>query len=261
MSTALQVVELAVLIIVAVLLVIALLSLNKIAAALGAVTERLRADAPSSGENALPPTGTEEASTEGDAAVHGTGTPLATAAAAAGQGPAAVQTEPAEKEPWPEERREAAEPRSSGESEPASMGASASAATPAAQDGPREQPFERDGRWWFKRGDELLVYDEVTSQWVTAETAAASPTGGFDLSGSSQNAGAGGSSAARRETSGAPEPSLAAQPASNATTETAAEQSELEEQTVAGQGWKCSSCGAVNASSSSTCRMCFAARS
>ncbi len=260
MSTALQVVELAALIIVAVLLVVALLSLNKIAAALGAVTERLGADAPSSGENALPPTGTEEASTKGDAAVQETGTPLGTTGAAAGPGPAAVQAEPAEKEPWPEERREAAEPLSSAQPEPASVGASASAATPA-QDGPQEQPFERDGRWWFKRGNELLVYDEVTSQWVAAETAAASPTGGFDLSGSSQGAGASDSSAAREKTSGVPEPSLAAQPAPNATTETAAEQSGREEQTVAGQGWKCSSCGAVNASSSSTCRMCFAARS
>ncbi|HYP22470.1 MAG TPA: hypothetical protein VEV43_02755, partial [Actinomycetota bacterium] len=28
----------------------------------------------------------------------------------------------------------------------------------SAEDDPQEQPFERDGRWWFRRGDELLVY-------------------------------------------------------------------------------------------------------
>jgi ribosomal protein L40E len=46
-------------------------------------------------------------------------------------------------------------------------------AEPAAQhtvpaDEPQEQPFERDGRWWFRRGDELLVYEESTGQWVPA---------------------------------------------------------------------------------------------
>src|SRR5687768_7973187 len=46
------------------------------------------------------------------------------------------------------------------------------AATPEAQepvvdsafaahaDDPQEEPFQRDGRWWFRRGDELLLYDE-----------------------------------------------------------------------------------------------------
>ncbi|MGI8790027.1 MAG: hypothetical protein ACR2I4_03985, partial [Actinomycetota bacterium] len=33
---------------------------------------------------------------------------------------------------------------------------------------PEEQPFEREGRWWFKRGQELLVYEEQTAQWVPA---------------------------------------------------------------------------------------------
>ena len=33
---------------------------------------------------------------------------------------------------------------------------------------PEEQPFERAGRWWFKRGQELLVYEEQTAQWVPA---------------------------------------------------------------------------------------------
>ena len=43
------------------------------------------------------------------------------------------------------------------------------AAQPADLSGmPEEQPFERGGRWWFKRGQELLVYEEQTAQWVPA---------------------------------------------------------------------------------------------
>ncbi|HEX2049587.1 MAG TPA: hypothetical protein VHJ34_03020 [Actinomycetota bacterium] len=38
----------------------------------------------------------------------------------------------------------------------------------AADDEPHEQPFERDGRWWFRRGSELLVYDERAQEWVQA---------------------------------------------------------------------------------------------
>ena len=87
---------------------------------------------------------------------------------------------------------------------------------------PEEQPFERDGRWWFKRGGELLVYDEGTGQWVAApgSGAAAVPT-------------------ATQGTS------------TTATTTTVAD---------AGEGWKCASCGAVNGSTATSCRMCFAPR-
>jgi hypothetical protein len=89
-------------------------------------------------------------------------------------------------------------------------------------DEPEEQPFERDGRWWFKRGGELLVYDEGTGQWVAAP------------------AGAGGTTAAP-----APSAGVIAPAATRADT---------------GEGWKCSSCGAVNGSTATTCRMCFAPR-
>jgi hypothetical protein len=27
------------------------------------------------------------------------------------------------------------------------------------------QPFQREGRWWFRSGDDLLVFDETTSEW------------------------------------------------------------------------------------------------
>ena len=106
--------------------------------------------------------------------------------------------------------------------------ASPAAASPAAStaglrgDEPEEQPFERDGRWWFKRGGELLVYDEGTGQWVAAP------------------AGSGGAPSGSTS-----EPTLQAPVATRADT---------------GEGWKCASCGAVNGSTATTCRMCFAPR-
>jgi hypothetical protein len=101
-----------------------------------------------------------------------------------------------------------------------------SGASSASQD-PQEQPFERDGRWWFRRGSELLLYDEATGQWLPAPS------------------GPGGASSATQpmpttisDVSGA----SAAQPSGD-------------------QGfWKCPSCGAVNGSTATTCRMCFTAR-
>lgn len=95
-------------------------------------------------------------------------------------------------------------------------GAAAEPAAAAAQ--PQEQPFERDGRWWFRRGDELLVYDERAQEWVPAPS----------------------------ETPDAPDAGA---------DETAAAPSES-----AGSFWKCPSCGAVNGSTATTCRMCFSAR-
>jgi ribosomal protein L40E len=84
---------------------------------------------------------------------------------------------------------------------------------------PQDQPFERDGRWWFKRGDELLVYDEATGQWQ--------PTGGA------------------APATGATTPMPAAAAAAGA---------------EVGAHWKCPTCGAVNGSTATSCRMCFTAR-
>jgi hypothetical protein len=92
-----------------------------------------------------------------------------------------------------------------------------------ARDMPEEQPIERDGRWWFKRGGELLLYDETTAQWVPAPMPE-SP-GGNEPADDSNGAEFGGAAAS-------PQSSF----------------------------WKCPSCGAVNGSTASTCRMCFAAR-
>ncbi|MGH2749139.1 MAG: hypothetical protein ACRDKB_14630 [Actinomycetota bacterium] len=94
------------------------------------------------------------------------------------------------------------------------------ATTPAAEPEPQEQPFERDGRWWYRRGDELLVYDEQAGQWVPAPT----PTPG-----------------AAAAATGAPAGATA-------------------EPQDSGAFWKCPTCGAVNGSTAESCRMCFTPR-
>jgi hypothetical protein len=94
----------------------------------------------------------------------------------------------------------------------------------AAEPIPEEQPFERDGRWWFKRGDELLVYDEGTGQWT-----------------------------------GAPSDSPVAQALRSQAGGTATAQFPTVSE-GGGGFWKCPSCGAVNGSTSATCRMCFTPR-
>ncbi|HET7738078.1 MAG TPA: hypothetical protein VFK32_05845 [Tepidiformaceae bacterium] len=121
----------------------------------------------------------------------------------------------------------------------------ATAATPAAEpasvvaahidtDEPEEEPFQRDGRWWFKRGGELLVYNEATAEWEPAERPTHWPAGGTT-------------------SSTAPVAAIAPSLASTATTAQAAVSS-------AGSGWKCPSCGAINGSTAASCRMCFTAR-
>ena len=108
-------------------------------------------------------------------------------------------------------------------------------------DMPDEEPFEHAGRWWFKRGAEILVYNEQTGEWVPtdvpAPTAEPSPAGfGPDAT----------LTQAIHDISAAvqPEPETEEQP-----------------QATGQQGfWRCPSCGAVNGSTAATCRMCFAAR-
>ena len=105
------------------------------------------------------------------------------------------------------------------------------AASTGFEDAPEEQPFERDGRWWFKRGDELLVYDEQSGQWEAAPANATATSPAPVVSGGDQ-------------TAASPAASQEAEPAQ------AAEDP--------GSFWKCTSCGAVNGSTATSCRMCFA---
>ena len=107
----------------------------------------------------------------------------------------------------------------------------------AAAEDPQEQPFERDGRWWFRRGDELLVYEEQTGQWV----AAGEPSTSGSLA-SSSSAGGGAQTAGEEAGGGASGGQVTSQ---------------LE---PASSFWKCPSCGAVNGSPATSCRMCFTAR-
>ena len=131
---------------------------------------------------------------------------------------------------------------SSGQSDPQEV-AAVTASEPQTSDSPaagipEEQPFERDGRWWFKRGEEILVYDEAGGQWTLA------PDNPFS----------GGASAA-------PEPALTDfRPVQGDVEGGTAEEQQAEPVQAAGSFWKCVSCGAVNGSTATSCRMCFAAR-
>jgi hypothetical protein len=142
----------------------------------------------------------------------------------------------------PEPEAEPVQPAETGYGlEGAGAGAAAAepqAAEPAATEEPKEQPFERDGKWFFRRGDELLTYEESTGQWVPAEGP---------------------------QTGTAAAPSAApVQEDDTQRFETTPETSEGAEEPVAatssGGFWKCPSCGAVNGSTATTCRMCFTAR-
>jgi Zn-finger in Ran binding protein and others len=135
----------------------------------------------------------------------------------------AVQATPAA-----EEAPAASEPEVAAAPQEAQAPAAAQPAATGFEDAPEEQPFEREGRWWFKRGDELLVYDEQSGQWEPAPAEQAAPPGPAPP----PQADTGWSQ---------PETAQAAQPAGEAQ----------------GGFWKCPSCGAVNGSTATACRMCF----
>ena len=101
---------------------------------------------------------------------------------------------------------------------------------------PDEEPFQRDGRWWFKRGDELLVYDESSAQWESTERPG-HWSGGTATTATTATT-AIGSAGTPDAAATAPQPAV----------------------TSTGSGWKCPSCGAINGSTATSCRMCFTAR-
>ncbi len=121
---------------------------------------------------------------------------------------------------------------------------------------PEEKPFERDGRWWFRRDDELLVYDDASGEWLPSDAGphessfviardpapAAAVDPGGDLSRET-------ASVATKEREAVSEEAGQGFPEGEAT-----------EQLAASSFWKCATCGAVNGSTSASCRMCFAAR-
>jgi hypothetical protein len=121
---------------------------------------------------------------------------------------------------------------------------------------PEEKPFRRDGRWWFRRDDELLVYDDASGEWLPSDggpreasfviapdpAPAAAVEPGLDLSRET-------ASVATKERETVSEGAGQIFPEGDAT-----------EQLAASSFWKCATCGAVNGSTSASCRMCFAAR-
>ena len=127
---------------------------------------------------------------------------------------------------------------------PVQQQASAASVGPNPADMPDEQPVEHEGRWWFKRGGEILLYDEATGQWGPTSQAAA-PQAAAPLAATQPVAGASAYSDFKDLASATPEP----EPATGGS--------------FGGEGsgfWKCESCGAVNGSTATSCRMCFAAR-
>lgn len=152
-----------------------------------------------------------------------------------------------------------------------------------------EGPFERDGRWWFRRDGELLVYDERLEQWVDpaapapvaeavpaeAGTPQSEPVPGIEATPepsptphaldearawTDEHAGDARADVGQPVTQVAPivEPVSAPAPITEVGPD-GGEQSES-----AGEGamthWKCPACGVINGSTASSCRMCFAAR-
>ena len=140
---------------------------------------------------------------------------------------------------------------SGGAEDPDPFGASGTQSATATGDEQEEQPFERGGRWYFRRDGELLVYDETTGEWVDAEQDQPQqepppPSWEDDAhTGTDVAFTPGGSDETETETFA---------------TLGESEEGSSSDQASAGGFWKCASCGAVNGSTASTCRMCFAAR-
>lgn len=145
----------------------------------------------------------------------------------------------------------AAQSTSAGDDEDPFGAGSGEPVSQSAVDEPDEQPFERNGRWFFRRDDELLVYEEGTGEWVPADpadTQPAAPPPAASPEYTSPAAESTGSTADDYDSSG---------PEDTARFDTV----EDDPRPTAGGGfWKCPSCGAVNGSSAATCRMCFSAR-
>ena len=146
-----------------------------------------------------------------------------------------------------------------------------------------EGPFERDGRWWFRRDGDLLVYDEQLEEWVDPdaapaaqaeqiaatdpEPADAAPVPAVETAPEIQQhpldearewtaraeTAPGTETTSIEEVSPAPIPEPVSAPAP-ITQPTEGAQGE------AGTHWKCPACGVINGSTATSCRMCFAAR-
>jgi hypothetical protein len=170
-----------------------------------------------------------------------------------------------------------------------------------------ERPFERAGRWYFRRAGELLVYEEGTGEWVPAEDGggtdaspevrrhadavdASTEPSGTEPAAERSDTGSLVATESRSTVEAEPSTSFAGQPLATAEEEVATLGGEaagggdtavatgfgepgggevdLDEAATADlpaarsseSFWKCTSCGAINGSTATSCRMCFSAR-
>ena len=199
--------------------------------------------------------------------------------------------------------------------EPAPAATPSEAATPEAQPAPEAEavpeagpaesitdvpdedgPFERDGRWWFRRDGELLVYDEQREEWVDPEHPLDEAKGWDAATQTAPSAYTHPPAEAEVDTPRSvtetapqpvtdPEPYATPEPVAEpvqSTPEPVAEPVQSTPEPVAepvqstpepaaaapaetpepasGGHWKCPSCGVVNGSTATSCRMCFTAR-
>jgi hypothetical protein len=151
-----------------------------------------------------------------------------------------------------------------------------------------EGPFEKDGRWWFRRDGDLLVYDEQLEEWVDPATTSAAAPGSAGAATTAEPDPVAAEAAPEiephpldeaREWDGRDtrEPATETIPVAGTTSLEEASPAPIpepvsapapitqtseggQEQAEGGTHWKCPSCGVINGSTASSCRMCFAAR-
>lgn len=134
---------------------------------------------------------------------------------------------------------------------------------------PAEGPFEKDGRWWYRRESELLVFDERTETWVDAD--APEDTGvAFDAPAEAtpvqvkphplEEARGWDTAPITPAASSAPIVEPVEPPAEPVVVAPVEEQPAPTESSSPAAHWKCPSCGVINGSTATSCRMCFAAR-
>ena len=181
---------------------------------------------------------------------------------------------------------EASEESAAPTEEPATEPDEPQPATEEADDG----PYERDGRWWYRRDGELLVYDERLEEWVdpNALEARTGPPENEPLADP-------GAPAERQESMGTsvtdppepvgqpdseahpldeakgwdatpstfapiPEPVSPPEPITQVETGTDPTDEPKPMASESTSHWKCPACGVINGSTATSCRMCFAAR-
>ncbi len=125
------------------------------------------------------------------------------------------------------------------------------------QDGESEEPFEKDGRWWYRRGAELLVYDEQSESWVRPNDRAGDRE---DEPAPHPLDEAKGWDTAPEQATAAPIPEPVAAPVASTSTPSEVQPTTPDDAAPDTGHWKCPACGVINGSTATSCRMCFAAR-